>query len=127
MSMLRLVMDYSMNLRVKQLRKKLGLNQIDFSNLLSLSSGYIAGVETNYRRVNDRIIKLIVNEFKVNEDWIRNGIGDMFMQKKTNEKAVSIVSLFNDLPSNLQDVVVGTIELLRKANEIDKKQKNRIL
>ena len=123
MSMLQLDMDYSMNLRVKELRKKLGLNQIDFSNLLSLSSGYIAGVETNYRRVNDRIIKLMVNEFKVNEDWLRNGNGDMFMKKKTNEKAVRIVSLFNDLPPHLQDVVVGTIELLRKANDVDKKQK----
>jgi len=117
-------MDFSINQRIKELRKKLGLNQQDFSKLLSLSGGYIAGIEVNLRKVNDRIIKLIVSEFGVNEDWLRLGNGDIFTKKKTDGKAARITSLFNDLPPHYQDVVLGTIELLRKANDIEKKQKN---
>jgi transcriptional regulator with XRE-family HTH domain len=119
-------MDFSINQRIKELRGKLGLNQRDLSTLLSLSSGYIAGIEVNLRKVNDRIIKLIISEFGVNEEWLRFGNGEMFMKKKTDEKAVRIISLFNDLPLHYQDVVLGTIELLRKANDIEKKQKKHI-
>jgi len=110
-------MDFSINQRIKELREKLGLNQRDFSKLLSLSSGYISGIEVNLRKVNDRIIKLIVSEFGVNEDWLRFGKGDVFLESKANEKAVRITSLFNDLPPHYQDVVLGVIELLRKAND----------
>jgi len=118
-----LSMDISISERIKELRKKLGLNQRDFSELLSLSGGYIAGVEVNLRKVNDRLIKLIISEFGVNEDWLRFGNGEMFAKNKNNEKAARIVALFNDLPPHYQDVVLGTIELLRKANDIEQKQK----
>jgi transcriptional regulator with XRE-family HTH domain len=114
-------MDYSINKRIKELREKIELNQREFSKLLSLSGGYIAGIEVNLRKVNDRLVKLIVSQFGVNEDWLRLGKGEMFTKKKTDEKAVRILSLFNDLPPHFQDVVLGTIELLRKANEKGRK------
>jgi transcriptional regulator with XRE-family HTH domain len=116
---------YSVNQRIKELREKLGLNQRDFSQLLSLSGGYIAGIEVNLRKVNDRLIKLIVSQFGVNEEWLRLGNNSMFTKKKTDEKAVRIMSLFNDLPPHFQDVVLGTIELLRKANERENKSKKK--
>ena len=119
-------MDASINQRIKVLREKLGINQREFSKLLSLSGGYIAGIEVNLRNVNDRLIKLIISQFGVNEEWLRFGNGEMFIEKKVDEKTVRIVSLFNDLPPHFQDVVLGTIELLRKANEIDNKSKNKI-
>ena len=116
-------MDDLINRRIKELREKLGLNQRDFSKLLSLSGGYIAGIEVNLRKVNDRIIKLIVSEFGVNEEWLRFGNEEMFAESKNNEKTARIASLFNDLPPHLQEVVLGTIELLRKANDTEGKQK----
>jgi hypothetical protein len=118
-------MDFSVNQRIKELREKLGLSQRDFCKFLSLSGGYIAGVEVNLRKVNDRLIKLIVSQFGVNKMWLRHGNGEMFAEKRTDEKAVRIVSLFNDLPPHFQDVVLGTIELLRKANEVGNIQKKK--
>ena len=116
-------MDFSINQRIRELRKKIGLNQRDFCKRLALSTGYIAGVEINSRKVNDRIIKLIIAEFKVNEEWLRYGNGEMFIEEKSNEKAARISSLYDDLPPHYQDVVLGTIELLRKANEVEKSLK----
>ena len=109
-------MDFAINQRVKQLRETLGLNQREFSLLLSLSSGYIAGIEVNLRNVNNRLIKLIVAEFGANEQWLKSGEGDMFLPKTNNAKTAQLVSLFNTLPPQYQDVIIGTIELLRKAN-----------
>jgi len=116
-------MDYSVNRRIKELRKKIGLNQRDFCKALALSEGYISGIEVNLRKVNDRIIKLIIAQFGVNEEWLRSGNGVMFIEEKSDVKAARISSLFDDLPPHYQDVVLGTIELLRKANEIEKSQK----
>ena len=116
-------MDYYVNQRIKELREKLGFSQREFSKLLSLSGGYFAAVEINLRKVNDRLIKLIVSQFGVNEEWLRFGNGEMLIQKEINEKTARILSLFNDLPPHFQDVVLGTIELLRKANEKERKQK----
>ena len=116
-------MDFSINQRIRELRKKIGLNQRDFCKMLSLSTGYIAAIEVNSRKVNDRIIKLIIGEFKVNEEWLRYGNGEMFREEPSNEKAARISSLYDDLPPHYQDVVLGTIELLRKANEIEKSLK----
>ena len=48
------------------------------------------------------------------------------MIKKTDEKAVRILSLFNDLPPHFQDVVLGTIDLLRKAKESESRYKKNI-
>ena len=90
---------------------------------IAFSGGYIAGIEVNLRKVNDRIIKLIVSEFGVNEEWLRFGNEEMFAESKNNEKTARIASLFNDLPPHLQEVVLGTIELLRKANDTEGKQK----
>ena len=114
-------MEHSINLRIKELREKLGLNQREFSKLLSLSGGYIAGIEVNLRKVNDRLIKLIVSQFGASENWLRFGAGDMFAKRRADEKSLRIVALFNDLPPHFQDVVLGTIELLRKAGEMENK------
>ena len=119
-------MDYSINQRVKKIREKIGLNQREFSKLLSLSGGYIAGIEVNLRKVNDRLIKLILSQFDVNEEWLRFGNGEMFNKKKTDEKTIRILSLFNDLPPHYQDVVLGTIDLLRKAKESESKHRKNI-
>jgi len=116
-------MEHSINQRIKELREKLGLNQRDFSKLLSLSGGYIAGIEVNLRKVNDRLVKLIISQFGVNENWLRIGKGEMFSKKTTDEKSIRILSLYNDLPPHFQDVVLGIIELLRKTNKIERKNK----
>jgi len=118
-------MEYSINQRIKELREKLGLNQREFSKILSLSGGYIAGIEVNLRKVNDRLIKLIISQFGVNGDWLRFGKGELFIKRNADEKTVRIMSLLNDLPPHFQDVVLGTIELLRKANEKDNKFKKQ--
>ena len=113
-------MDFSVNRRIKELRKNIGLNQRDFSKLLSLSSGYISGIEVNLRKVNDRLIKLIVSEYGVNEDWLRFGNGEMYKKTNDNDKTALISSLFNNLPPHYQDVVLGLIDLLLKAKKTDR-------
>jgi transcriptional regulator with XRE-family HTH domain len=106
----------SINQRVKRVREALELSQRNFSSVLSLSHSYIASVETNSRDVNGRLIKLIVSEFAVNENWLLTGEGEMFNQNP-DEKFTKLVSLFKELSSSHQELIYQIIEILLKMKE----------
>lgn len=101
----------SINQRVKEVRQTLGLSQAKFAKALSMSNGYIAGIELGNNRVNDRIIKLICFTFQVDERWLKNGDGSMFSEK--NSETVKLASAaFNELKPVYQDYIIKQIDLL---------------
>lgn len=73
-----------MNERLKLLRKTLKLNQVDFGSRLSLTGSAISRYESGVNAMADNIVLLICREFNVNEDWLRNGNGEMFSRQSTD-------------------------------------------
>ena len=69
-----------MNNRISLIRKTLGHNQDIFAEKLGLTKNFISLVETGKREPSDRTIKDICREFNVNEEWLRNGTGEMFIE-----------------------------------------------
>lgn len=110
----------SINQRIRMLRQELNLSQAKFAAAISISSGYIAGIELGNRRVNDRIIKLICSTYRVREEWLRTGMGDMFLlaQDDTLQKAVHTFEL---LRPEFQDYVLEQMQaLLRLQKKLGK-------
>ena len=109
------MMLYDMNMtiskRIKYLRQTLNMSQVEFAKAIYISNGYIAELECEHRRVNDRITHLISLTFGVNEIWLKSGEGDMFF-KTPGEKMKRMVSLFNELPPKFQDYAMLQIEQL---------------
>jgi len=97
--------------RIRHIRKTLNMSQVEFAKAIYISNGYIAELECEHRRVNDRIIHLISLTFGVNEKWLKTGEGDMFY-KTPGEKLQRMVGLFNELPPKFQDYVMQQIEQL---------------
>ncbi|CEP50424.1 putative transcriptional regulator [[Clostridium] sordellii] len=64
-----------MKSRLKELRNSLGLSQKDFGAKLCLSQDHISSLENGRRKITDRTIKDICDEFNVNEKWLRTGNG----------------------------------------------------
>jgi transcriptional regulator with XRE-family HTH domain len=106
----------SVNRRVKELRKALRLSQMQFSRAISLSSGYLAGVEVEKRKVNDRLVKLICASFNVNEHWLKTGVGEMFSQDPDKE-FTKLVSLYKELDPKFQSYILKQIDLLLKMQD----------
>jgi transcriptional regulator with XRE-family HTH domain len=98
------------------------MSQREFCKLLSLSGGYIANIEANLREPNDRLIKLIISEFCVNEEWLLTGKGQMFDIKVKDERSSRLLSLFNNLPRKYQNVIFDVIDSLQKAGDEEKQQ-----
>ena len=68
-----------MNERLKELRLSLGLSQTEFGLKIFLSQYQMSLIEKGKRNLTDRSISLICKEFDVNENWIRTGEGEMFV------------------------------------------------
>ena len=64
--------------RVKELRKVLGMTQEKFADRIGLKRNSVAQIELG-RETSDQTIFAICREFRVNEDWLRTGAGDMFV------------------------------------------------
>lgn len=71
----------SINLRIKELRKELKMSQEEFGKRLNISKSGVCDIESGRRNVQESHIVMIKNNIKeknINEDWLRNGKGDMF-------------------------------------------------
>ena len=65
--LLKRVVAMSIHEQICEIRQALGLSQAKFAKDISISSGYVAGLELGNRKVNDRMIKLICTQYHVNE------------------------------------------------------------
>ena len=106
-----MIMSMTISKRIRHVRQTLNMSQVEFAKSIYISNGYIAELECEHRKVNDRIIHLISLTFGVNEKWLRTGEGDMFF-RTPGEKLQRLISLFNELPPKFQDYVVMQIEQL---------------
>ena len=75
-----------MNKRIRELRETLKKSQDEFAKELELSRNYISLVENGQRNLSSQSIKLLCSIHNVNEEWLRNGTGEMFIQKTKDEE-----------------------------------------
>ena len=69
-----------MNERVKELRKELGLSGEKFGEKIGLKKVAVSQIETGRNNLTEQNIISICREFNVNEDWLRYGTGEMFIE-----------------------------------------------
>lgn len=92
--------------RILKIRKDAGLNQEDFAKEISLTKNYISLIETGNRIPSDRTISDICRAFGVNEEWLRNGIEPMYV-----EKDGSFTELLSDIDDSDDDFIKNLIKV----------------
>lgn len=111
------IISSSINERIKELRKTLRKTQSEFSAEIGLSRNFIVQVETGTKNPSNRTILDICRKFNVNENWLRNGSGNMFLPKDNSNSDMCIDSTFFKLLSMLdveqlnyiKGIVLGTL------------------
>ena len=68
--------------RLKLVRKALNLKQAEFGARIGLSQPSIGLYEKETRPITERVISQLVSEFHINEEYLRHGTGDMFIDQK---------------------------------------------
>ena len=87
-----------MNERIKELRKILGLTSEKFGARLGVGKTAISGIETGRRNVTDQMFLSICREFNVNEEWLRTGSGDMFVELPPEDEYFKAATQLSDDP-----------------------------
>jgi len=75
-----------MNERLKELRKALDMSGEAFGQRIGITRATVSRIESGIIELTDRNITLICKEFHVNEEWLRDGTGDMFIEPTKDEE-----------------------------------------
>lgn len=105
--------------RIQDIRKNLGLSRRVFGEKLGVSESVIVNIE--YDRLakpeqKEPLYKLICREFNVNEDWLRTGEGEMYVQRTRNQ---IITDFLGDLIMENATFKKRLIEALAELDERD--------
>lgn len=103
--------------RIKQIRNSNPnwKSQDLFASFLGIPKANLSSYETGRRIPTDAVIQLICEKCSVNEEWLRNGTGEMFQLENKNDE---ISKLFgNVLKSSDDDFKYRLINALAKLDD----------
>ena len=103
--------------RIKRIRTDANLSQTDFAKKISVSRSAICKMERGENYPSDQTIKLICNEFFVNEDWLRYGNGEQYIEKTKDEQIAELLGEIQKSGEN--NFKHRLVSALSKLNESD--------
>ena len=71
----------NINNRLKKLREHLGLNQTQMSVILGIEQSTYSKYEKEGSRIPDYAIIILCSKYSLNESWLRNNEGEMFLSE----------------------------------------------
>ena len=104
-----------MNERLKKLRNKLNLTQQEFADKIGSKRNTIAKYETSTNTPSTAVITLICKTFNVNEEWLRTGIGEMFVEE--DFFSLDDYAKSNNLTDIEKKLILGFMKLDPKVRE----------
>lgn len=101
--------------RIIKVVDSLGMSKSEFARKINVTPAYISKLGKFTDSVpSDRTILDICREFDVNEEWLRTGDGEMFIQKTRDEE---LAAFFGDVLSGQPDFRRRFISVLSRLNE----------
>ena len=97
-----------MNERIKELRKTLGLTLEKFGERVGVTKVTISRIENNVNSVTEQMFKSICREFNVNEEWLRDGSGEMFIIPE-DETAALVSDLLEDSDNEFYQSILEVV------------------
>lgn len=123
--------------RLKELRKQLGLTMEEFGAKLGVRKTTISSLENGINNITDQMILSICNVYNVNQDWLRYGTGQMFIESKEShlselakqyaldDMEVKIVEAFLELSPDKRAAIKEYVSVLAK-NFVEKSEEEII-
>ncbi|MEE0819459.1 MAG: helix-turn-helix transcriptional regulator [Coprococcus catus] len=106
-----------LNERLKKLRKTLDMTQQEFADKLRVPRNTIGGYEVGKSNPSDAAVNNICNTFNVNEEWLREGKGEMFIKMTRDEEIATFIG--KTLHSEEDSFKKRLISALSALNESD--------
>lgn len=114
--------------RIKELRKEyLHMNQTEFASPLGLTQAAIGAYENNLRRVSEPSILSICREYGVSEQWLRDGVGEVFVSGSVAPSIISDLAQEYDLDFFDQAIIGEYLKLDKPTRAALKKKLKEFL
>lgn len=124
----------NVNSRLIEVFNSSNLKQNEFANRIGVSQAYISKLfkEESDKTPSDRILKLVCSEFNVDENWLRTGNGNMFVEAKEislddyarkngiSEYETDIMKLYMSLDKNTRNQFMDGLRELSRKHEAKK-------
>ncbi len=104
--------------RLKELRKKLGLTMEEFGSKLGVRKTTISSLENGINNLTEQMILLICSTYNVNENWLRFGEGEIFVESKQShlselakqyaldDMGIKVVEAFLELSPEKREAII---------------------
>lgn len=100
--------------RIKEIRKRNSLNQIEFGEKIGVKQSSIASYENGSRQPVDAVILSICREFNVSEKWLRTGEGEPFKALGREEQIADYFRDLEGLNDELKKRLVSALAAIRE-------------
>jgi len=114
-------MQDSITVRIKAVRKALGLSQRAFCRGIFLSQGFYAQIESGLKKANERIYELISTKYNVNKEWLLTGKGEMFSGPTPDVELEQLIEIYKELDPLFREYIMLQI---RQLLNVQKRGKN---
>lgn len=116
------------NIRIKELRQALSLSQEEFGKRISCSRDVINNYERQRANVPPPTELAIASAFGVNLNWLREGIGEMFLENKEqfidkiadqyglDEFMKKVITAYSELSDSEKDIIKSFIVKITPPN-----------
>jgi len=106
---------FSMNekkLRIREARKNLMMNQLDFASKIGISRGQLSRLESGENEISEPILYAIEYVLGVNRTWLLTGQGTMFVENPPMEVSQKSVSSMSQ--QTLDETLLSVVDALNR-------------
>jgi transcriptional regulator with XRE-family HTH domain len=118
-------MQDSITVRIKAVRKALGLSQRAFCRVIFLSQGFYAQIESGLKKANERIYELISTKYNVNKEWLLTGKGEMFSGPTPDVELEQLIEIYKELDPLFREYIMLQIKQLLNVQKRGKNVENK--
>lgn len=106
------------SLRVKELRKALNLTLEEFGKNIGITKTSVSRIENKVNNLSEQLLLLICKVYNVNEEWLRNGVGEIFVV--TNDDIIDELSKKYDFDELDKEILKEYFKLKKEDRKIIK-------
>jgi len=118
-------MQDSITVRIKTVRKALGLSQRAFCRGIFLSQGFYAQIESGLKNANERIYELISTKYNVNKEWLLTGEGEMFSGPAPDVELEQLIEIYKELDPLFREYIMLQIKQLLDVQKRGRKEESK--
>lgn len=84
-------MESGFSERLSALIEALDIKKVRFAERIKVDQSYVTQLTKGRNTPSDRVVSAICDAYKVNEDWLRTGSGEMFVETAKEDQILSFI------------------------------------